>query len=642
MATYFARKAGNINASDVWATTPSGIAAAVTFASGDVLVANSFTITINVSTDLGATGEVRNDNTASATAGGSFTLADGVTLTANIFAGSTGTACVSQTGTASGVIVGNARGGTSVNGGHGISKSSTGTLTLTGNITGGTTALQHGVSISAGTTNFTGNIVGGNSGGGGVPASSGFVVSGGTLNVLSGTVTGGTVNSVYGLYVSGGSVTYNGTVTGPTQITSTTAHAIFHAAINTLTINGSVTGGAGGCGVANSVGGTVAINGTVAGGSLQPGCLNSSTGVITATRVVGNAYGPGNTSGLAAVVGASNAGLGVIQIQELEFGTFGMSPTSGTGIRLKKASSNVAVFNYCDTAGAKTLIDATQNAAMPAASNVRSGVSYASGALTGTCAVPSAGSVGFGVPVDATTGTAVLTPEAVWGAATRTLTAGAGISASDVWAYNSRTLTTSSGPTAVEIRQEIDANSTKLDATVSSRLASSAYTAPTTPPTAAQIATAVEGSLLNEADGQQVLNAIVGAIGNTNLSEVSLVAAIRTDIERAGGKLDSVPTAAANASAVWGTATKQITGGTVDTLTNSPSVPSAASIAAATRTELAVELARVDASVSSRMAASESSKLDAVKAKTDALNTERLANVATTAIVGNLIAQANS
>jgi hypothetical protein len=197
-------------------------------------------------------------------------------------------------------------------------------------------------------------------------------------------------------------------------------------------------------------------------------------------------------------------------------------------------------------------------------------------------------------------------------------------------------------PSVSDIRTELSVELGRLDASVSSRLASASYTAPTTPPTAAQIATAVEGSLLNEADGQAVLNAIVGAIGNTNLSEVSLVAAIRTDIERAGGKLDSVPTAAANASAVWGTASKQITGGTVDTLTNSPSVPSAASIAAATRTELAVELARVDAAVSSRMAASESSKLDAVKAKTDALPIERIQNCATTAIVGNLIAQANS
>jgi hypothetical protein len=288
---------------------------------------------------------------------------------------------------------------------------------------------------------------------------------------------------------------------------------------------------------------------------------------------------------------------------------------------------------------------------LPAANHVRSGISYGGGAVSGTCAVPAAGSVSFGVPVDNTSGTAVLTPEAVWGHASRTITGGtvdtltnapASVTPNDIWAYNSRTLTTSSGPTAVEIRQEMDANSTKLDAAISTRLAGSAYTAPTTPPTAAEIATAVEGSLLNESDGQAVLNALVGAIGNQNVSEVSLVAAIRSDIERTGGKLDSVPTAAANASAVWGTATKQITGGTVDTLTNSPSVPSAASIASATRSELAVELARVDSAVSSRMAGSESTKLDAVKVKTDALNTERLANVATTAIVGNLIAQANS
>ena len=289
----------------------------------------------------------------------------------------------------------------------------------------------------------------------------------------------------------------------------------------------------------------------------------------------------------------------------------------------------------------------------------------------------------------------------------------------------------SSAPTVVQIRAEMDSNSTKLanlDTTVSSRLASSAYTAPTSAPTAAavasavrtelteisnldatvssrlassaysaapttaQIATAVEGSLLNEADGQAVLNAIVGAIGNTNLSEVSLVAAVRADLERVGGKIDSIPTtaaptAAANATAVWATASKTITGGTVDTLTNSPSVPSAASIASATRTELttelgrldaavstrlasasytapstaptaeanasavrtelATELARVDAAVSTRLASSAytapaNSDITAIKAKSDLLNTDRLANVATTAIVGNLIAQANS
>jgi hypothetical protein len=309
---------------------------------------------------------------------------------------------------------------------------------------------------------------------------------------------------------------------------------------------------------------------------------------------VGNGFGPGSI-GLTAAVGVANSALGVVSVEEIEYGTLGMSPTSGTGIRLKKLGSNVAVFNFCDTAGAKTLIDATANASMPAASDVRSGVSYASGVLSGSCAVPAASSVAFGVPVDATTGTALLTgaavASAVWGAATRSITGGtvdtltnapdvpteaeiatavwaastkeitggtvtnltnapASVTPNDIWSHSARTLTSASGPTATEIRQEMDSNSTKLanlDASVSSRLAGSAYTAPSTPPTVVQI-----------------------------------------------------------------------------------------------RQEIDANSTKLDAAVSSRLAASESSKLDSVKAKTDALPIERLQNCATTAIVGNLIAQANS
>jgi hypothetical protein len=47
--------------------------------------------------------------------------------------------------------------------------------------------------------------------------------------------------------------------------------------------------------------------------------------------------------------------------------------------------------------------------------NVRSGVSYNFGASVGTCAVPPAGSVALGVPVDATTGTAALSAAALLG-----------------------------------------------------------------------------------------------------------------------------------------------------------------------------------------------------------------------------------
>ncbi|MFZ9964836.1 MAG: hypothetical protein ACO3GO_06470, partial [Terrimicrobiaceae bacterium] len=259
------------------------------------------------------------------------------------------------------------------------------------------------------------------------------------------------------------------------------------------------------------------------------------------------------------------------------------------------------------------------------------------------------------------------------------------------------TLTTGdlpSVPSAASVASAVRSELTELsnlDASVSSRLASADYT---TPPTTAQIATAVEGSLLDENDGQAVLNAIVGAIGNQNVDEIALVAAIRSDLERTGGKLDSIPTdsapsATSVATAVWSASTKEITGGTVDTLTNSPDVPTESEIAAQVRTELSVELGRIDQAISTRLAsadytapstpptaaaiadevrvelASELANLDAPVsgatapsaatvaaqvrteltaelAKVSALNTERLANVATTAIVGNLLAQANS
>ena len=90
-----------------------------------------------------------------------------------------------------------------------------------------------------------------------------------------------------------------------------------------------------------------------------------------------------------------------------------MSPVSGP-CYITPLTTNVAIFTkYPGGTGTKTLIDATANAAMPAVTDVRFGTSYASGALTGSAYIPSAGSVAFGVPTDNTTGTATLTAENV-------------------------------------------------------------------------------------------------------------------------------------------------------------------------------------------------------------------------------------
>jgi hypothetical protein len=203
-----------------------------------------------------------------------------------------------------------------------------------------------------------------------------------------------------------GTINFTGNATGGS---GALGYAIQNAAAGTINVVGNCFGGSAAA-IGNQSTGTVNIVGQSKGsatGGTGAGVANISTGTIVVTRAIGNGYGPGS-AGLAAAVGVANSALGVVSVEELEYGTLGMSPTSGAGIRLKKLTSNVAIFNYADTVGSKTLVDATQGQ-MPAITDVRFGTSYASGALTGVAYIPSAGSVAFGVPVDATTGTATLT-----------------------------------------------------------------------------------------------------------------------------------------------------------------------------------------------------------------------------------------
>ena len=505
---------------------------------------------------------------------GTFVLNSGVTLTANVTNKSTTTNinCLSFSAAspATATIVGNVTGGVASNGSpvagtgailnsssgtllvqgnvvggtnlncNGAFNASTGTISVTGNVTGGTVGACYGsYNSSTGTISISGNVAGGSgvNATGAINAAAGTYtitgnVSGGTIsnaigvnNTSTGTVTitSTTITSTVAIAVTnsgGGTVNITGNVTGGTAVNS---YGLNNAGVGTINVTGNVTGGTvlgSSHGLNNSLSGIVAIVGICTGGTAgAAGVVNATTGTVRATRAKGNAYGPSNSAGLVGSVGITNVALGICEIEQFEFGTFGQIPVSGTGIRLKKANTNVAIFNYCDTAGAKTLIDATTNASMPAATDVRSGVSYASGAATGSCAVPAAGSVALGVPVDATTGTAVLT--------------------------------------AAAIRAELATELGRIDAAVSSRLAPS-------------------GTLA-----------------------------------------------------------------TVTTLTNAPASVTPAQI----RQELdsnSTKLANLDTTVSSRLASSVSTNITAIKAKTDLLNTDRLGQVATTSIVGNLIAQSNS
>jgi hypothetical protein len=342
-------------------------------------------------------GEVRNDNANSATQGGGFTLSNGVTLTANAIGGSA--ICVAFAGTSgnSASLIGNATAGTSAFA-HGANNSSSGTLNITGSVTGGALNTNaHGLNnASTGTVNITGNATGGGTG----PAA--INVSTGTINI-TGNVTAGGGSSATGA-----------------QNSST----------GTIDITGNVTGGsvANALGASNSSTGAISIVGSAFASNNAIGVNNASTGILNVKRAVGNDWGIGAT-GMVSAVGVASANVGSqTRVEEFEYGALGQAPTSGA-VSCPDQTTNVCLVHRLSSTK-KTLIDAASvSGALPAAGDVRSGVTFNVGNSTGTCAVPAAGSVALGVAVDATTGTAVLTPAAVWDALTSGMTTSGSIGA---------------------------------------------------------------------------------------------------------------------------------------------------------------------------------------------------------------------
>ena len=371
MALIVSTATGNFNAGATWV---GGIVPGV---GDEARASNGHTITITANVTCA---ELSNDGT------GIYTLNNGVTLTANVTAKSTTVARnVVQFTAASpavGFIVGNVT-GASVNGNTGaVNNASTGTLTITGNATGGSGTSAYGCNNnSTGTLTITGNVTGGSAG----QAYGCNNNSTGTLTV-TGNVTGGSGSQAFGC---------NNATTG------------------TLTVTGNVTGGSGsqayGCNNAST--GTLTVTGIATGGTTNgaAGANNASSGTLNVGRAKGNDFGIGSTA-IVAGFGVASVQASITKVKEIEYGLRGMSPTSGPTY-LEPLLTNVAILvNYPSGSGSKTLSDPNNTAGLsPAATDVRTGVVYNNGVNTGTCAVPPAGSVALGVPVDATTGTATLT-----------------------------------------------------------------------------------------------------------------------------------------------------------------------------------------------------------------------------------------
>ena len=88
-------------------------------------------------------------------------------------------------------------------------------------------------------------------------------------------------------------------------------------------------------------------------------------------------------------------------------------PTNNTYFEFR-SNSTLGVIPPFATPTAARLYSPDAAADAPIGANVRSGIVYLNGNITGTMAIPAASSVTAGVLVDNTVGTAALEPSAIW------------------------------------------------------------------------------------------------------------------------------------------------------------------------------------------------------------------------------------
>ena len=320
------------------------------------------------------------------TTGGGIGSAHGVTLgsggyislVGNAIGGTSpsgGAAGIDGVGTNDALIIGNVIGGPSGSSNIGIQQM--GTVTVVGNITANAGTTCHGASTIS-TLNLTGNATTG--GGNGTNAIQ-LVTN---LN-MTGDITGGSGTNSAGVN-SATNVVLVGNVKGGSSLTvSNTAAGCGLHVTTSLNMTGNVTGGDGNPTTQSNF------------GQINAGIISSASGVIN-----GNIFG----SPIALQPGfmglASNT---VVFNGNVSYGTNGTSPTTGR-VYFKNTSPTVTVTKQ--NLSQVTLVDATTTD-VPVTTDVRDGISYASGTLTGTLKVPPPSAVGVGVPTDNTTGTGVIT-----------------------------------------------------------------------------------------------------------------------------------------------------------------------------------------------------------------------------------------
>ena len=339
------------------------------------------------------------------------------TVTGTVTGGANSSAYGINMSGAANLTVGGVVAGGNGNTAQGISSSSSGFVTVNNAVNSGGGASANGIAqTGAGTITVVGNVTGG------VASAITLGSTASTCNV-TGNVTGGTGANMYGLYATQAGVVMNvtGNVTGGSGSSASGVQQQNVAA--TVNVTGTVTGGtnATAYGIFLGSNGIANVYGTCVGSATgAPGMSFSNSGQVAFVQIAkGNDY-PNSGVTVAAPDVIFNTATNSVTVDAMETGTGGVMGVGAANgaprVFLRSAGTNY-FKGYQSNAG--TVLNLGEIAAdYPLIADVREGIVYDFGAKIGTCDVPPAGSVAFGVPVDATTGTAALTPtdigNAVW------------------------------------------------------------------------------------------------------------------------------------------------------------------------------------------------------------------------------------
>lgn len=455
MATITSAQSGNFSSTSTWVGGVVPVAADIAVAANGHVVAIDTDVTVTKVTQVG-TGKFTLGNGRTLTAGveanaGTFTSGGTVEVTATTSATITGDVTgVTTTASNIGAVVVTGSGTLTVNGrvqsssgngiGAGIYINTPCSVVVNGNVYGstgsGTSGTgKRGIWLGTSANNASVSIIG-EIGGSNSSNSTGVWCDTNSASLTAlGNILGG--NTTWGIYWQGGQVTITGNLIG--GYNSNASALDLAGAISSATITGSVSlqGGNTSIGALHVSGSSASatVIGSItylSGEQGRPVCVvsgNSSLLTVIGTITVGGSSNHGvSATGPAATVtvtGTVSAG------GSLSHGIISTATTNGvivTGNLTDSSQGAVAVYSrllrvnaspnsrtvYANSVGfpnGASVVRASLDVAgdHPVPANVRQGTTYAYGQFTGAMAVPSPSTVSFGVPVDNTVGTALVT-----------------------------------------------------------------------------------------------------------------------------------------------------------------------------------------------------------------------------------------